>query len=645
MCFWQTMEDSLKLLFENPTDVLLSAATVLMQCTSNIIREPDNMKYRRIRIAKIQTRLLPVSGALECLFSAGFEEDGEFFTLPAASPLDQLQKLHTILTEKCRITNTTCLGNVPVRSSDVPISSTNVPASHTNIPSSSSNVVPLATRSSSVTSHSETLFYGQLMSYIKQVGNYMKPGVLDKARTYIPLNELKKTAENKSRHLGPNCSVEDQLLLELLAWFKESFFQWMDSPSCSSCHGKTQSRGHVAPTQQELAYQAGRVEQYQCTVVQCGALSRFPRYNDPLRLMETRVGRCGEWANCFTLCCLAVGLEARFVVDWTDHVWTEVYSNSMKRWLHADPCENACDKPLLYEAGWGKKLSYVIAIATDDIQDVTWRYTSHADDVLERRTLCRESWLVHVIVELRNKIQNQREAEGQLTAQRRALLTSRTIAELVEMMTDKTVVTEGLGGRTTGSMEWRQARGETGRSIAALHVISPTCDEVEARLLELKYSCARDEYVRVAHQPNIINGWQNLAYESKGVFRKVEKDWKMAYIARNEGEAVGSLTWKFELASRQVCVDKLEVLLSDACFENGVVRWTVCGNGMCVLVGSNTDSLNVVDVITGCTEFTIHAHLQGGNGQHSWQHSQLFRQKLDDSDFPLHIKVHLKRLQ
>ena len=41
-------------------------------------------------------------------------------------------------------------------------------------------------------------------------------------------------------------------------------------------------------------------------------------------IMAVNIGRGGEWANCFVLCCRALGFDTRHVVDWTDHVWAEV---------------------------------------------------------------------------------------------------------------------------------------------------------------------------------------------------------------------------------------------------------------------------------------------------------------------------------
>lgn len=87
---------------------------------------------------------------------------------------------------------------------------------------------------------------------------------------------------------------------------------------------------HSCPIPPPFVFLAGRVENHTCEV--CGHVNRFPRYNDPGRLLDTRRGRCGEWANCFVLCCRALNFDTRYVLDFTDHVWAEVYSVSQVRY-------------------------------------------------------------------------------------------------------------------------------------------------------------------------------------------------------------------------------------------------------------------------------------------------------------------------
>lgn len=300
----------------------------------------------------------------------------------------------------------------------------------------------------------------KIESSFDHVLSYEKRELQQRARSVIPMEELNQDATNRYKAIqaaekdDTAIAVQDCFLLSLLAWFKNSFFKWVDAPDCDSCQGKTKTVGMAEPTQEDIRWGASRVENYRCD--RCNKYVRFPRYNDPCKLLETRSGRCGEWANCFTLCCRAVGFEARYILDWTDHVWTEVYSTSQKRWLHCDPCENACDKPLLYEVGWGKKLTYVLAFSKDEVQDVSWRYSANHREMMNRRMEVRENWLGQVCFRLWN------EKNEVVSEERRKEMTNRYIAELVEFITEKKSDGKDLSGRITGSLAWRLARGEIG---------------------------------------------------------------------------------------------------------------------------------------------------------------------------------------
>lgn len=155
-------------------------------------------------------------------------------------------------------------------------------------------------------------------------------------------------------------------------------------------------------TPEDVDGMAMRVEVYMCSV--CSLPVRFPRYNSVVKLIESRNGRCGEWANCFTGLCIALGHEARYVHDWTDHVWTEVWIEAESRWVHMDPCENAYDAPKMYERGWGKKLTYIVAISSKEVVDVTPRYILSAVANRMRRDLVPEDWLKQILEQTRKKL-------------------------------------------------------------------------------------------------------------------------------------------------------------------------------------------------------------------------------------------------
>jgi len=98
------------------------------------------------------------------------------------------------------------------------------------------------------------------------------------------------------------------------------------------------------------------------------------RHNDPLEIVAYGKGRCGEFGILFTALCLAHNYRARLILDMTDHVWTEVWDDKTKRWVHVDPSQKIIDDPMMYERDWKKNLKEIYAFENGNVEDVTKRY-------------------------------------------------------------------------------------------------------------------------------------------------------------------------------------------------------------------------------------------------------------------------------
>jgi len=298
---------------------------------------------------------------------------------------------------------------------------------------------------------------GRLSNYLNQVRQYEDPNLQTKIKSLVPEAELRKFAEAVVAN-GGALSLRDQFCRELLRWFK-GWFTWVNTVPCERCGKGTKHAGMGQPNQDDLKYGAGRVELHCCN--SCGHMNRYPRYNAPTKLLDTRRGRCGEWANCFSAILRAFEFDSRFVVDFTDHVWSEVWSEDLRRWVHMDCCENAWDSPRMYEQGWNKKLNYVFGVSLDEVVDVTKRYTVKLNEVNARRTMLPESQLAEIVKNLRSNLLSK------VSAERRKFVEDRWKFEQMELIqlssgSQKELKQSEKIGRQTGSLEWRLSRGEAG---------------------------------------------------------------------------------------------------------------------------------------------------------------------------------------
>ncbi|KAG1674789.1 Peptide-N(4)-(N-acetyl-beta-glucosaminyl)asparagine amidase [Nymphon striatum] len=595
---------------------ILDAVKLLLKIAANIINNPSNEKYRQIRLSNtsVSNRLLPVHGAMECLFEMGFEENDEHLVFPKSTSVEQLKCVVNeinkhILNLKQSDSNNTPIAesnNEEEKSSD---NSKNTPKAESNTQKEKRSI--------------KIQVYNLLKRNLEHVKMYENTSLQDKARALIPSDCLK--------HCDTKDGDFDKVLLNLLSWFKNKFFTWTDKPKCHICAAMTQSVGGGHPNQDDIKWMTSVVEIYRCT--KCPAITRFPRYNHPEKLLETRTGRCGEYANCFTLMCRASGFEARYVYDYTDHVWTEVFSDKQQRWLHCDPCEDKCDVPLMYEQGWKKNLTYVFAFSAIDVMDVTWRYTKDHKQVLKRRNLCDENSLVQTIANTNKQLQND------LSQEVKKKLQFRLVKEIVEFMTPVNTSAGEYGGRMSGSLGWRMSRGEVDRpKIKSNYKFKLTDKEKVNKKFHLQYCCSSDEYIRISNDHEKIQGFQSCLMWQKAILRKVEHDWKMSYLAREPSSSHAMICWSFDFSDCDLIVNKMLLNVPGTVFENGVIN-------IKLVVGENSISVDFgkknifTEELKDKNMFMLVAELRGGKGENAWQHTQLFRQALDSLQNTLEIEI------
>ena len=658
---------------DNDPIVKTEAVNILVKLLTNVINHPGELKYRQVRLGNktIEEKLLPASGAFEVLFSCGFEETDDKLVLPLDTPdqilKDFLRALQNLDAPKPPTPAATPSAPAPTPSTSTPLP-TAQPQPSTSSSSSSSNLLSSDALASALASVStppssnllmpdvlarESEFQNRVISQLSHMDSYEQLAARASALEVMPVSRFEKAARAKldaAKEQGeevPDALYKDFLLLEMKEWFKTDFFKWLDSPPCPVCGGATEGGGLVAPTPQERADGAGRVEGWRCKTAACGGQARFPRYHSkPEVLLRTRQGRCGEWANCFVLCCRALDFDTRMVVDWTDHVWAEVWSEVENRWLHVDPGE-AVDSCLVYEVGWGKKLTYVIAHSKDEVQDVTWRYSKNHEETKARRNLVRPKWLTALLLSLSSSRQ------ASYPAPLKDKLSNRRIADCLEMLTPRKAGAGDQAGRKTGSLAWRLARGELGTQPAAGHVFKPSIAEKEEGVMVVEYCVKDNKYYRgtgreLAHismeEKDGGEGFLRGAHTAENVARKVEADWDKVYLARTEGsQEKGSISWKISLEDN-LEVGKVEVIVQSTTFHGGKVLWQLCTENQCLLPqpGLTLET----EQLSGNRELTLTATLSGGNTDTgvAWQHAQLFRRSRSGEAEPqMRIKVFLKK--
>lgn len=69
-----------------------------------------------------------------------------------------------------------------------------------------------------------------------------------------------------------------------------------------------------------------------------------------------------------------------------------------------------------------------------------------------------------------------------------------------------------------------------------------------------------------------MNTWESGTYLSENIYRKIETDWKMAYLARTEESDLAKIVWKFNFDESFLVIKSIKLRFDAKVFENGNIK-------------------------------------------------------------------------
>lgn len=105
-----------------------------------------------------------------------------------------------------------------------------------------------------------------------------------------------------------------------------------------------------------------------------------------------------------------------------------------------------------------------------------------------------------------------------------------------------------------------------------------TPKEISSLQFNIRYSCAKDSYQRFIYDgtnklvTENLNTWESGTYLSKNILRKIEADWKMAYLARTEETDLAKIVWKFDFQESFLVIKSIKLRFDAKVYENGNIK-------------------------------------------------------------------------